>query len=63
MPYRDARWVQGPEAEVRRVGGALDAALVYDRNDRPLLLFRSEWVRQAAESREKGLTFLRMAPD
>jgi len=63
MPYRDARWVQGSESEIRRVGGALDAALVYDRNDRPLLLFRSEWVRQAAESREKGLTFLRMAPD
>ncbi len=63
MPYRDARWVEGRDPEIRRVGAALDAALVYDRNERPLLLFRSEWVRQAAETREKALVFHRMAPD
>jgi peptide chain release factor 3 len=62
MPYRDARWVSGPEAEIRRVGAMIDAALVYDPHRRPLLLFRSEWVRKATEERERTLTFHRMAP-
>ena len=48
-------------------GGAglsrLDAALVFDRNERPLLLFRSEWVRQATEQREKGIELHRVALD
>jgi peptide chain release factor 3 len=55
MPYRDARWVTGPLPEIRRVAVAVDAALVFDRHERPLLLFRSEWVRQATEQREKGI--------
>ncbi|TVP57100.1 MAG: peptide chain release factor 3 [Gemmatimonadales bacterium] len=63
MPYRDARWVSGPERDIRRVGNGLDAALVFDRNERPLLLFRSQWVRQATEGREKELEFFRMAPE
>ncbi len=63
MPYRDARWVTGPHADIRRVGNGLDAALVYDRNERPLLLFRNEWVRQSAEGRENSLHFHRVALD
>ncbi len=64
LPYRDARWVEGPEAELRRVAAGYDCALVRDRADRPLLLFRSEWVRQSTEGREAGkLTFHRMAPE
>jgi peptide chain release factor 3 len=63
MPYGDARWVQGPMAEIRRVAAAVDAALVLDRHERPLLLFRSQWVRQATESREKGITLHRVAVD
>jgi peptide chain release factor 3 len=63
MPFRDARWVEGPEAEIRRVGTQMDAALVYDPLGRPLLLFRSEWIRQATERRETGLRFRRVAVD
>jgi peptide chain release factor 3 len=63
MPYRDARWVVGPMAEIRRVAAAVDAALVFDRMERPLLLFRSEWVRQATEGRETGIKFQRVALD
>ncbi len=63
MPYRDARWVSGPMAEIRRVAAAVDAALVFDRRERPLLLFRSEWVRQATEQREKGIELRRVAVD
>jgi peptide chain release factor 3 len=63
MPYRDARWVTGPEDEIRRVARGYDTALVRDRRDRPLLLFRSEWVRQSVEGREDKLTFHRVALD
>jgi peptide chain release factor 3 len=63
MPYRDARWVTGPLPEIRRVAVAVDAALVFDRHERPLLLFRSEWVRQATEQREKGISLQRVAMD
>ena len=63
MPYRDARWVTGPESEVRRVAGGYDCALVRDPAGRPLLLFRSEWVRSNAEQRETKLGFHRMASD
>jgi peptide chain release factor 3 len=63
MPYRDARWVVGPLSEIRRVAASVDAALVFDRNERPLLLFRSEWVRQATEQREKGIELHRVALD
>ncbi len=62
MPYKDARWVQGPEPEILRVARGYDCALVRDRTRRPLLLFRSEWVRRATEEREKDLTFHRVAP-
>ena len=61
MPYRDARWVSGPMREIRRVANAVDAALVFDRRERPLLLFRSEWVRQATEQREPGIQLRRVA--
>ncbi len=61
MPYREARWVDGAEPEIRRVAAGYDCALVSDRAGRLLLLFRSEWVRRAAEERERGLQFRSMA--
>ena len=63
MPYRDARWVTGPEEEILKVAGGYDCALVRDRTARPLLLFRSEWVRATTEEREGKLEFHRMAKD
>ncbi len=64
LPYRDARWVTGPEAEIRRVASGYDSRLVRDRAGRPLLLFRNEWVRSSTEERERGkVAFHRMAPE
>ena len=63
MPYRDARWVSGPDEEILRVAGGYDCALVRDRAHRSLLLFRSEWVRASTEQREPKLGFHRMAQD
>ncbi len=61
MPFRDARWVSGPEGEILRVARGYDCALVRDARGRPLLLFRSEWVRATTEEEEKTLTFRRVA--
>ena len=63
MPFRDARWVRGPDSELRRVAGGYDCTLVRDPAGRPLLLFRSEWVRASTEQRETKLEFHRMAQD
>jgi peptide chain release factor 3 len=64
LPYRDARWVTGPEPEIERVARGYDCQLVRDRSGRPLLLFRSEWVRASTEEREGAkLGFHRMAQD
>jgi peptide chain release factor 3 len=63
LPYRDARWVVGPDAEIRRVARGYDCQLVHDPAGRPLLLFRSEWVRASTEQRESALEFRRMAAD
>jgi len=64
LPYRDARWVTGPESEIRRVASGYDCKLVKDRMERPLLLFRNEWVRSSTEERERGkVAFHRMARD
>ena len=63
MPYRDARWVTGPDEEIRRVARGHDCRLVRDRAGRPLLLFRSEWVRASTEEREEKIEFHRMAQE
>jgi peptide chain release factor 3 len=63
MPYREARWIFGPEEEIRRVAAGYDCALVRDRHQRPLLLFRSEWVRRSTEEREPALEFRSMATE
>ncbi len=62
LHFADARWVTGPDEEIRRVAGGYDCALVRDWNERPLLLFRSEWVRRTTEEREKKLGFHTVAP-
>jgi peptide subunit release factor RF-3 len=61
MPFREARWVIGSQAEIRRVAAGYDCALVLDRGGRPLLLFRSEWVRRSMEDREEKLELRSMA--
>ena len=60
LPFRDARWVSGPEAEIRRLAGTHDCALVRDRRGRRLFLFRNRWVRERTAERAKQLTFRRV---
>jgi peptide chain release factor 3 len=62
LDYRFARWVEGPEADIRRVARAEGRLLVYDSRGRPLLLFGSRWALQHAEEREEKLVFHAIAP-
>jgi peptide chain release factor 3 len=62
LDYRFARWVAGPEADIRRVARGEGRLLVFDAKDRPLILFGSRWALQHSEEREEGLTFHAIAP-
>jgi peptide chain release factor 3 len=62
LDYRFARWVQGPEADIRRVARGEGRLLVYDSRERPLILFSSRWALQHSEEREDELTFHAIAP-
>ncbi|MEX2609142.1 MAG: peptide chain release factor 3 [Gemmatimonadota bacterium] len=62
LPYRFARWVTGPEADIRLVGNAPGRSLVYDARQHPLILFDSEWTMRQSEERNAVLTFHDVAP-
>jgi peptide chain release factor 3 len=62
LPYRFARWVTGPEADIRQVGNAPGRTLVYDARQHPLILFDSEWTMRQSEERNAALSFYDVAP-
>jgi peptide chain release factor 3 len=62
LDYRFARWVEGPEADIRRVARGEGRLLVYDARERPLILFTSRWALQHSEEREEKLVFHSIAP-
>ncbi len=62
LDYRFARWVEGPEPDIRRVARGEGRLLVYDARDRPLILFGSRWALQHSEDREESITFHSIAP-
>ena len=62
LPYTHARWVEGPEPEIRRVARGEGRLLVFDSKERPLILFSSQWALRHAEEREEALSFHAIAP-
>ena len=63
MSYRFARWVEGPEAEIRRVATeGYGRTMVFDSKERPMVLFDSEWTMRTTIEREKDLEFFDVAP-
>jgi len=62
LPWKHARWVEGPPGEIARVGSAHGQTLVYDSANRPLILFDSEWSLRHTAEREDALTFHDVAP-
>ncbi|MDH5235154.1 MAG: peptide chain release factor 3, partial [Gemmatimonadota bacterium] len=62
LPFRYPRWVTGPEEEIQRLGESQDLSLLYDYQNRPVLLFRDEWRLRWAVDRHTSLTFHEAAP-
>ena len=62
LSYRVGRWLEGPQADVERIGSGIGRALVYDSKDRPLVLFESEWSLRTAVEKETMVTFHDTAP-
>ncbi|HWV58655.1 MAG TPA: peptide chain release factor 3 [Longimicrobiales bacterium] len=63
LPYSRARWVRGPDPEIRRVSEGYGRALVYDAREQPLILFDSDWTLKTTVEREAGkLEFFDVAP-
>ena len=62
LPYKLARWVEGPAEDIERVGSGIGRSLVYDSRERPLILFESEWSLKTALEKETRLEFYDIAP-
>jgi peptide chain release factor 3 len=62
LDYKFARWVEGPDSDIRRVARGEGRLLVFDSRERPLILFGSRWALQHSEEREEALTFHSIAP-
>jgi peptide chain release factor 3 len=62
LDYRHARWVEGPDADIRRVARGEGRLLVFDSRERPLILFTTRWALQHSEEREEALRFHSIAP-
>jgi peptide chain release factor 3 len=62
LPYSYARWVEGAEAEILRVGNSPGRTIVYDARNRPLILFDTEWSLRHTTTRDDMLTYHDVAP-
>jgi peptide chain release factor 3 len=62
LPYAHARWVQGPNLDMDFFERREDSRALLDRDDLPVLLFKSEWSLRWATDNYKHLQFLTSAP-
>jgi peptide chain release factor 3 len=62
LPYKYARWVQGPAPTIDLLASGTGRTLVYDSRERPLLLFESEWSLRTAQEKGEGVEFFDIAP-
>ncbi len=60
MPFTNARWVIGNDLSFFK--GREDCKLLKDRDDLPVVLFRSEWTVNWAQENCKGVQFVKTAP-
>ena len=62
LPYKHARWVEGPRSLIDQLANGIGRTLVYDSRERPLLLFESEWSLRTAAEKAPEVTFHEIAP-
>jgi len=62
LPFHAARWVIGPEEDIRRISGGYGRKRVVDADGLPMILFDTEWVLSRVVAEEKGLQFHDVQP-
>lgn len=62
LTFQAARWVTGPEEEVRRVGSGYGKRRVADADGLPMILFDTQWVLARTVEEEKRLAFHDVQP-
>ena len=62
LPYTVARWVDGGQAALDKVGRVFNTLVVKDSWERPVLLFRNEWNCQQLQSDHPELKLNAIAP-
>jgi peptide subunit release factor RF-3 len=62
LPFHAARWVMGPEEDIRRVSGGYGRKQVVDADGLPMILFDTEWVLNRTAGEEKRLQFHDVQP-
>jgi peptide chain release factor 3 len=62
LPFRAARWVTGPEKEIRRISGGYGRKQAVDGDGLPMILFENEWVLSRTVAEEKELQFHDVQP-
>ncbi len=59
IPFTLARWVKGENLDLNLFEGRSDSRCVLDRDDRPVVLFKTKWALQWAENNYKEIQFLK----
>jgi peptide chain release factor 3 len=62
LPYTHARWVAGSGLDPELFERREDSRCLLDRDDNPVVLFKSEWAMRWAIDNQKNLQFLTTAP-
>jgi peptide chain release factor 3 len=62
LPYAHARWVTGDNLDPEFFERREDSRCLLDRDDLPVLLFKSDWALRWAVDNYKNLQFLTSAP-
>lgn len=62
LPFQVARWVTGPEAEIKAAGTKHGRRLVEDVDGHPMIMFDTEWTLGRAKEQHDTLTFHDVQP-
>jgi peptide chain release factor 3 len=62
LTFQAARWITGPEKEIRRVGSGYGKREVSDADGLPMILFDTQWVLTRAVDEETKLDFHDVQP-
>ncbi len=62
LPFHCARWVVGPEAEIKEITRSHGRRLVEDVDGHPMVLFDTEWTLQRSQANAEDVSFFDVQP-